>query len=152
MARAAATSVPVLQSVRSRGPGSSKDEATANCVWIPLRPLVYCASRGGFRTRRRQWLAVTPSSLRRDSSVVSTAQNLSWRRGTCKAPSELGYALTRGIYVQPFFGLREHPFNINPDPRYLFLTPQTQRALDQLTYGIQSRQGLILLTGEVGTG
>ena len=51
-----------------------------------------------------------------------------------------------------FFGLREHPFNINPDPRYLFLTPQTQRALDQLTYGIQSRQGLILLTGEVGTG
>lgn len=51
-----------------------------------------------------------------------------------------------------FFGLREHPFSINPDPRYLFLTRQTQRALDQLTYGIQSRQGLILLTGEVGTG
>jgi general secretion pathway protein A len=51
-----------------------------------------------------------------------------------------------------FFGLREHPFSINPDPRYLFLTPQTQRALDQLTYGILSRQGLILLTGEVGTG
>lgn len=51
-----------------------------------------------------------------------------------------------------FFGLRENPFNINPDPRYLFLTPQTQRALDQLTYGIQTRQGLIVLTGEVGTG
>jgi general secretion pathway protein A len=51
-----------------------------------------------------------------------------------------------------FFGLREHPFSINPDPRYLFLAPQTQRALDQLTYGIQSRQGLILLTGEAGTG
>ena len=51
-----------------------------------------------------------------------------------------------------FFGLRENPFNINPDPRYLFLTPQTQKALDQLTYGIQTRQGLILLTGEVGTG
>jgi general secretion pathway protein A len=51
-----------------------------------------------------------------------------------------------------FFGLQENPFNINPDPRYLFLTPQTQKALDQLTYGIQARQGLILLTGEVGTG
>src|SRR3984893_13744174 len=51
-----------------------------------------------------------------------------------------------------FFGLRENPFNINPDPRYLFLTPQTQEALDKLTYGIQTRQGLILLTGEVGTG
>jgi len=51
-----------------------------------------------------------------------------------------------------FFGLRENPFNVNPDPRYLFLTPQTQEALDDLTYGIQARKGLILLTGEVGTG
>jgi general secretion pathway protein A len=51
-----------------------------------------------------------------------------------------------------FFGLRENPFNVNPDPRYLFLTPQTREALDDLTYGIQTRQGLILLTGEVGTG
>lgn len=51
-----------------------------------------------------------------------------------------------------FFGLRENPFNINPDPRFLYLTPQTQEALDQLTYGIQNRKGFILLTGEVGTG
>jgi type II secretory pathway predicted ATPase ExeA len=51
-----------------------------------------------------------------------------------------------------FFGLRENPFNVNPDPRFLFLTPQTQEALDELTYGIQARKGLILLTGEVGTG
>jgi general secretion pathway protein A len=51
-----------------------------------------------------------------------------------------------------FFGLRENPFNVNPDPRFLYLTPQTQEALDQLTYGIQSRKGFILLTGEVGTG
>src|SRR5271157_3666450 len=51
-----------------------------------------------------------------------------------------------------FFGLRENPFNINPDPRFLYLTPQTQEALGQLTYGIQNRKGCILLTGEVGTG
>jgi len=51
-----------------------------------------------------------------------------------------------------FFGLRENPFNVNPDPRFLFLTPQTQEALDELTYGIQARKGLILFTGEVGTG
>ena len=51
-----------------------------------------------------------------------------------------------------FFGLRENPFNVNPDPRYLFLTPLTRQALDELEYGIQSRKGLILLTGEVGTG
>jgi general secretion pathway protein A len=51
-----------------------------------------------------------------------------------------------------FFGLRENPFNVNPDPRFLCLTPQTQEVLDQLTYGIQNRKGFILLTGEVGTG
>lgn len=51
-----------------------------------------------------------------------------------------------------FFGLRENPFNVNPDPRYLFLTRHTQEALACLTYGIQSHKGFVLLTGEVGTG
>jgi type II secretory pathway predicted ATPase ExeA len=51
-----------------------------------------------------------------------------------------------------FFGLRENPFNVNPDPRYLFLTQQIQEAMACLTYGIQTRKGFILLTGEVGTG
>jgi general secretion pathway protein A len=51
-----------------------------------------------------------------------------------------------------FFGLRESPFNVNPDPRYLFMTTQIQEALAGLTYGIQNRKGFILLTGEVGTG
>jgi len=51
-----------------------------------------------------------------------------------------------------FFGLKENPFNVNPDPRYLFLTPQTEEAFACLTYGIETRKGFILLTGEVGTG
>jgi general secretion pathway protein A len=51
-----------------------------------------------------------------------------------------------------FFGLKESPFSINPDPRYLFLTRQIQEALACLIYGIQTRKGFILLTGEVGTG
>ena len=51
-----------------------------------------------------------------------------------------------------FFGLKENPFNINPDPRYLFMTRHTQEALACLIYGIQTRKGFILLTGEVGTG
>jgi general secretion pathway protein A len=55
------------------------------------------------------------------------------------------------MYKQ-FFGLSENPFNVNPDPRYLYLTPNTREALDVLTYGIQTRKGLMLLTGEVGTG
>lgn len=53
---------------------------------------------------------------------------------------------------QRFFGLRESPFNVNPDPRYLYLTRQIQEALAGLTYGIKNRKGFILLTGEVGTG
>jgi general secretion pathway protein A len=51
-----------------------------------------------------------------------------------------------------FFGLRANPFNVNPEPRYLFLTRHTEEALACLTYGIQSRKGFVLLTGEVGTG
>jgi type II secretory pathway predicted ATPase ExeA len=51
-----------------------------------------------------------------------------------------------------FFGLKENPFNVNPDPRYLFLTQHIQEAMACLTYGIETRKGFILLTGEVGTG
>ena len=51
-----------------------------------------------------------------------------------------------------FFGLRENPFNVNPDPRYLYLTRHIQEALACLIYGIQTRKGFVLLTGEVGTG
>jgi len=51
-----------------------------------------------------------------------------------------------------FFGLEANPFNVNPDPHYLVLTPHAEEALSCLTYGIQSRKGFVLLTGEVGTG
>jgi len=51
-----------------------------------------------------------------------------------------------------FFGLKENPFNVNPDPRYLLMTRQIEEALTGLMYGIQTRKGFITLTGEVGTG
>jgi len=51
-----------------------------------------------------------------------------------------------------FFRLREEPFNITPDPRFLYLTPQHREALNHLLYGIRERKGFICLTGEVGTG
>lgn len=51
-----------------------------------------------------------------------------------------------------FFELKENPFNVNPDPRYLFLTKPIEEALSGLMYGIQKRKGFITLTGEVGTG
>jgi general secretion pathway protein A len=51
-----------------------------------------------------------------------------------------------------FFGLKENPFKVNPDPRFLFFTTQIEEALASLMYGIQTRKGFITLTGEVGTG
>jgi type II secretory pathway predicted ATPase ExeA len=51
-----------------------------------------------------------------------------------------------------FFGLKENPFNVNPDPRFLYLTQEIEEALAGLMYGIQTRKGFITLTGEVGTG
>ncbi len=51
-----------------------------------------------------------------------------------------------------FFGLNEMPFNITPDPRFLFFTEQHREAFDHLIYGIQNRKGFIELSGEVGSG
>ena len=51
-----------------------------------------------------------------------------------------------------FFKLESDPFTINPDPRFLFMMPQTLEALASLQYGIASRKGFMILTGEVGTG
>ncbi len=51
-----------------------------------------------------------------------------------------------------YFGLSENPFNISPDPEFLYRSPQHEEALANLTYGVRSRRGFIVLTGEVGTG
>ena len=51
-----------------------------------------------------------------------------------------------------FFGFNEHPFNLTPDPRYLYLSGHHREALDHLLYGIRERKGFIAITGGVGTG
>src|SRR5579859_5347013 len=51
-----------------------------------------------------------------------------------------------------FYGLKENPFNVNPDPRFLYLTKEIEEALTGLMYGIQTRKGFVTLIGEVGTG
>jgi len=51
-----------------------------------------------------------------------------------------------------YFRFREEPFNITPDPRFLYMTGQHREALQHLLYGIQQRKGFICLTGEVGAG
>ncbi len=51
-----------------------------------------------------------------------------------------------------YFGFRECPFNLSPDPEFLYRSPQHEEALANLIYGVRSRKGFIVLTGEVGTG
>lgn len=53
---------------------------------------------------------------------------------------------------QSYFGLREMPFNITPNPDFLFRSPTHEEALQHLRYGISERKGFIVLTGEVGCG
>jgi general secretion pathway protein A len=51
-----------------------------------------------------------------------------------------------------FFGFTQSPFNMSPDPAFLFRSAQHEEALANLIYGVQSRKGFIVLSGEVGTG
>jgi len=51
-----------------------------------------------------------------------------------------------------FFGLRASPFQMTPDPAYLFMTIQHREALAGLTYAVLERKGLVVLTGDAGTG
>ena len=51
-----------------------------------------------------------------------------------------------------YFGLKENPFNLTPDQRYLFLSRYHQEALDHLLYGINDRKGFIAIAGGIGTG
>lgn len=51
-----------------------------------------------------------------------------------------------------FYGLKEMPFHITPDPRFLYLSPSHLEALQHLRYGIAEKKGFIVLTGEVGCG
>lgn len=53
---------------------------------------------------------------------------------------------------EKFFGLRERPFDLTPNPRFLFLTPRHREALSNLRYGLSSPRGITLLVGDAGTG
>ncbi len=51
-----------------------------------------------------------------------------------------------------FFGFKENPFNLTPDPRFLFLSRYHKEALDHLLYGVNERKGFVSITGGIGTG
>src|SRR5262245_64626350 len=51
-----------------------------------------------------------------------------------------------------YFGFREQPFSITPDPRFFYATSELEEAYASLLYGISERKGCIALIGEAGTG
>ncbi len=53
---------------------------------------------------------------------------------------------------ESFYGLKENPFNVTPNPEYIYLGENHREALAQLLYGVKERKGFIVITGEVGTG
>jgi general secretion pathway protein A len=55
------------------------------------------------------------------------------------------------VYLD-YYNLREPPFNLTPDPRFLFFSAKHQEAFNHLLFGIRERKGFIELTGEVGAG
>ena len=56
------------------------------------------------------------------------------------------------LLYQTHFGLSQAPFNITPDPSFLYLSASHREGLAQLSYGIRAKKGFVVLTGEVGTG
>src|SRR5262249_19069039 len=60
-------------------------------------------------------------------------------------------SILRGMYAR-YFGLKQQPFSIAPDPRYLFMSERHREALADLLYGVRGGGGFVLLTGEIGAG
>ena len=74
----------------------------------------------------------------------------SQRPGLFKVPSSAGS--TPSLTYEGYYGLKEKPFSLSADPRFLFKSPSHAPAFDRLLAGIRRREGLIVLTGEIGTG
>lgn len=86
---------------------------------------------------------VTNSSVRRRVKTKASPgfKRAFWRPSRSLEPMYLSY-----------YGFKEPPFNITPDPRFLYLSPTHQEALQHLKYGVLERKGFITLVGEVGCG
>src|SRR4030095_14155883 len=69
----------------------------------------------------------------------------------CLVPSGRKKPMDGSLY-QAHFGLTQAPFNITPDPSFMYLSESHREGLAQLSYGIRARKGFVVLTGEVGTG
>jgi len=59
---------------------------------------------------------------------------------------------TRMNVYQDYYGFSEKPFDLTPDPKYLYLSPKHKEVLAHLVYGLQENNGFLKIIGEVGTG
>lgn len=121
---------------------------------IPCRP-------AAASTRRRRRFSWNPARfLRRSQGTQADDGVLAGEHQTEESDGGLDVQPTyvdgttqelESMYLE-YYGLSELPFNITPDPRFLYYSPRHREAFDHLSYGIATRKGFIELTGEVGSG
>jgi type II secretory pathway predicted ATPase ExeA len=80
-----------------------------------------------------------------------------WAARSTPGPFELqGHVVpaspSPSLTYEPHYGLKEKPFSLSADPRFLYRSPAHAPAFEELLTGIRRREGLIVLTGEIGTG
>jgi general secretion pathway protein A len=80
-----------------------------------------------------------------DTSPSPPARSTAW-------PDDEAASWRRQPLYAPFFGLRESPFDLTPNPRFLFLSPRQREALSNLRYALATLKGFTLIQGEAGTG
>lgn len=85
-------------------------------------------------------------------TLAARAAETTGNLGGCLLARQWLFHLNARRMYQSYFGLREMPFNITPNPDFLFRSPTHEEALQHLRYGIQEKKGFIVLTGEVGCG
>lgn len=84
-------------------------------------------------------------------SLPRDTQRSAWLKvASSQGPAEP--AAAPSLTYEPYYGLKEKPFSLSADPRFLFKSRAHASAFDQLLAGIRRREGLIVLTGEIGTG
>src|SRR5580765_7132207 len=74
-----------------------------------------------------------------------------WRSGPTPFWTRHTFGSGAFVYLE-YYGLTEAPFDITPNPRFLFYSPKHREAFNHLLYGIRERKGFVQLTGEVGAG
>jgi general secretion pathway protein A len=91
------------------------------------------------------------ATARRDSAIAATFCRSADALHDVFSPSRQTLCLTGFVYLD-YYGLREPPFNITPNPRFLFYSAKHREALNHMLYGIRERKGFVQITGEVGAG